>query len=57
MAVEEDENRIKLGKERLNESEKRNAVILQEIGDLRKELDELRKENNRYQKDNLDSKE
>jgi chromosome segregation ATPase len=57
LAVEEDENRIKLGRERLNDSEKRNAVILQEIGDLRKELDELRKENNRYQKDNLDSKE
>lgn len=28
LAVEEDENRIKLGRERLTDSEKRNAVIL-----------------------------
>lgn len=57
LAVEEDENRIKLGRERLDDSEKRNAVILQEIGDMRKELDDLRKENNKFQKENLDFKE
>ena len=57
LAVEEDENRVRMQQERLTESEKRNATILQEIGDLRKELDELRKENNRYQRENLDQKE
>lgn len=54
LAVDEDENRIKLQQERLRDSEKRNASILKEIESLRTELDELRKENNRYQKENLD---
>lgn len=42
LAVEEDENRIKLGQDRLHESEKRNACILKEIDSMRTELDELR---------------
>ena len=33
-----------MGKERLNDSEKRNAAILSEIRDLRKELDNSRDE-------------
>lgn len=32
-------------------------MILQEVGDLRKELDELRKENSRFSRENLDQKE
>jgi|DEB0MinimDraft_12_1074336.scaffolds.fasta_scaffold11579_4 hypothetical protein len=42
LAVEEDESRVKLGTDRLQESEKRNASILKEIDSMRKELDELR---------------
>jgi|APSaa5957512535_1039671.scaffolds.fasta_scaffold301107_2 hypothetical protein len=46
--VEEDENRVKMTQERVQESEKRNAQILGEIGNLRKEIDGLRTENNKY---------
>jgi len=42
LALEEDESRIKLGGERLSESEKRNASILKEIDAMRSELDSLR---------------
>lgn len=47
--VEEDENRIKMTQERVMEAEKRNASILGEIANLRKEVDGLRTENNQYQ--------
>ena len=47
--VEEDENRIKMTQERVMEAEKRNASILGEIANLRKEVDSLRTENNQYQ--------
>jgi hypothetical protein len=43
--------------DRLQESEKRNATIISEIGVLRTELDQLRKDNNRLSKENLDYKE
>ena len=43
--------------DRLQESEKRNATIISEIGILRTELDQLRKDNNRLSKENLDYKE
>ena len=56
MGVEEDENRVKLQQDRLKESEKRNATIMSEIENQRKELDEPRKENNKFQKENLDMK-
>jgi len=56
LGVEEDENRVKLQQDRLKESEKRNATIMSEIENQRKELDELRKENNKFQKENLDMK-
>jgi hypothetical protein len=56
LGVEEDENRVKLQQDRLKESEKRNATIMGEIENQRKELDELRKENNKFQKENLDMK-
>lgn len=56
MSVEEDENRIKISTERLQESEKRNAAILKEIDSMRKELDELRVQNSKYQKENLEFK-
>lgn len=39
LSVEEDENRIKMSTERLQESEKRNASILKEIDSMRSELD------------------
>lgn len=55
--MDEDENRIKLQQQRLQDAEKRNAVILKEIDELRKELDELRTSNNKLSKDNLDQKE
>ena len=55
--MEEDENRVKLQQERLSDAEKRNATIMGEINNLRKDVDELRIENNKYQKDNLDQKE
>lgn len=42
LALEEDESRVRLGTDRLQESEKRNASILNEIDSMRKELDELR---------------
>lgn len=42
LAVEEDESRVKLANERLRESEKRNATILNEIEAMRTELDGLR---------------
>ena len=57
LAVDEDENRVRLQQDRLRESEKRNATILSEIEALRKELDELRKENNRYSRDTLSQQE
>lgn len=56
LAVEEDESRIKLGNERLRDSEKRNATILKEIDEMRAELDQLRQANNKFQKENLDQK-
>ena len=56
LGLEEDENRIKLGNDRLHESEKRNASILKEIDSMRSELDELRQQNNKYQKGNIDQK-
>lgn len=52
LAVDEDENRVRLQQDRLRESEKRNATIVSEIEELRKELDELRKDNHRFQRDN-----
>lgn len=51
LAVDEDENRVRLQQDRLRDSEKRNAAILSEIEEQRKELDELRKENHRLQRD------
>lgn len=39
------------------DAEKRNASIMGEIENLRKDVDELRKENNKYQRENLDQKE
>jgi len=42
LAIEEDENRVKLANERLKDSEKRNASILKEIDEMRNELDQLR---------------
>jgi len=53
LGVEEDENRVRMGTERLQESEKRNAVILKEIDSMRTELDALRQENNKYQSENI----
>ena len=38
------------------DAEKRNASIMGEIENLRKDVDELRKENNKYQRENLDQK-
>jgi len=43
LAVEEDESRVKLGMDRLHDSEKRNTVVLKEIDSMRSELDEIRK--------------
>jgi hypothetical protein len=43
LGVEEDEQRVRLQKDRLEESEKRNASILKEIESMRKELDDLRR--------------
>lgn len=34
--------------DRLQDSEKRNATIISEIGALRTEIDQLRKDNNRF---------
>jgi chromosome segregation ATPase len=48
---------VKLQQERLSDAEKRNATIMGEINNLRKDVDELRIENNKYQKENLDQKE
>jgi len=57
LGVEEDEQRVRLQKDRLDDSEKRNAQILKEIDSMRTELDELRRQNNVYQRTDLEQKE
>ena len=57
LAVEEDESRVKLQADRLKDAESRNATILNEVQELRKELDTLRKDNGSMSKENLDQKE
>ena len=57
LAVEEDESRVKLQGDRLKDAESRNAAILSEVQQLRKELDTLRKDNGSLSKETLDQKE
>mmetsp|Transcript_33486 Transcript_33486/g.51417 ORF Transcript_33486/g.51417 Transcript_33486/m.51417 type:complete len:246 (+) Transcript_33486:531-1268(+) len=54
LAVEEDENRIRLQRDRVNDSEKRNAQIMSEVETLRADLDDLRRDNTKFARENLD---